>query len=119
MTTREQYLADHPTSVTISAVQANIYRNFATADEAAGFAAQFPKSMRLHTAILCGFEDGTAYRVGVSVTLDANGANGGVNETGIKRARRFLTALIDSGTTITYAQISNGSTVEEFLAATA
>jgi hypothetical protein len=103
----------------IWATRVDIFRNFATADEAADFAAQFPKSMRLHMPILCGFEDGTIYSVGVSVTLNANGTNGGVNEAGIKRARRFLIALIDSGTTITYAQIPGSITVEEFLAATA
>jgi hypothetical protein len=114
MTTREQWL-ERETFVMLTEFSARISRYFGTAEEAAAFAAQFPKSMRLTTQ-----EQWLGrYAVSLHTILTANGTNGGVNEAGIKRARRFLTALIDSGTTITYAQITNGITVEEFLAATA
>lgn len=69
---------------------AGTYTRFPTVAAAEEFAAKFPKSCGLRVGGGCD-ADGTRYGVVTThVNLYADGVNGGVNETGVKRLKRFL-----------------------------
>lgn len=79
---------------------ADLVAHFATPEAAAEFVAAQPKALGLHATSLHTTVDGTARgeRVVVgyvkgNVKLVKDGVNGGVNETGIKRLRRWVADL--------------------------
>jgi len=79
-----------------STVRVTFYIDTATVEEAREVAALFPKSVNARAKGLWGSAEhkGTVTMV---AKLAADGANGGVNETGLRRARRFVKVCQDHG----------------------
>jgi hypothetical protein len=89
---------------------------FDTVEERDAFISSFPKWVKVaatSTFVSGGPKIPTAM---VNIGLIGNGVNKGVNESGIKRARRFLSAIVESGSEIHYPEVNNFMTVEEFMA---
>jgi len=97
----------------ISSVHAN--RDFATKDEAAAHCATFPKYVGVKPGTCRGLLD-DAYTVwgtaNFYVQIAADGVNKGINESGVKRLRKFL-ALADY---VYMPLYGNSLTAEEFAA---
>jgi len=66
----------------------------ATDTEAEALAAQFPKYVKANVRR---YTRENTVTVEISATLRANGANGGVNETGVKRYRKAVEVLAATG----------------------
>lgn len=91
----EQELATDVWQVTVwgnPATQLHASRPFPTLETAQAFARSFPKSRGVYATTLssvpsAGHPSSNYGLVGINVRLVADGVNGGVNETGIKRLR--------------------------------
>lgn len=90
---------------------------FETADEAAVFAAQFPKSQRIKTSTLTGSQ-WKLFSARVQFRFQTNGVTGAKNETSIKRFASFAKTVEKLGleinwvysysNSISYAELSEG-----------
>lgn len=69
-----------------------LHAEFATKAEAEAFAATFPKALRVRVhSMTYGNGQPTTWTAGIAdVVLSANAVNGGENEAGVKRVRRFV-----------------------------
>lgn len=95
-------------------VEASEYRlraliKFETREEAEAYGAKFPKSLRVKAGPMWSSENRTGGYVSLDVTLKATGANGGVNESGIARAAKFLTKAHALGTEAVYVPTFSNS----------
>jgi hypothetical protein len=94
---------------------AEIRRTIATVEEAKAIVAELPKSMKLTATTLRSLANGDQGYIRGRVTLKANGVNGGVNETGVKRLKAWVAKL---DTEYTTARTSNAyATLTDALAA--
>lgn len=97
---------------------------FATNEDAQAFIALFPKSVGLKVMTFVAYDMETQQfvkmpDVGMFVNLHATKATGEMNETGVKRIRRFITGAIAHGLPLTQRMTgSDYMTVEEFMKAT-
>ena len=89
-------------------------REFATKEEAAAFAATLPKSCKIRGSSISGHV-GDAWAcwgwISCDVSLTKDGVNGGVNEGGIARVRKFLSKV--DYKIETDSRIANPATVEQ------
>ncbi len=77
---------------------------FTESADAEAFVTLFPKSAKLRVFTMRGdTEADDRYGADVRIELWANGVNGGVNETGIKRYRAILKAAATNGIKVEYA----------------
>lgn len=112
-----EWVAQHKTYIVITegSMEASVY--FDTEEERDAFLAKFPKSVGLRKNV-CGVKDiGWVPCVQLRAKFRTDGVNGGVNETGIKRSRRFLSAIkeqIPGSREISWSPIS----IDGFLAST-
>lgn len=99
--------------IEISDIRAAIMVYFETETERDAFAKSLPKWIGTYFGYCLDYDTGaTIPFAAIDANLTANGTNGGINETGIKRTRRFLSAI--TNLPITYGPFSK-VTVEEFL----
>lgn len=92
-----------------------------TRETAQMFVATLPKSLRVRATTMSLSGSQLLGMVSFRVSLNADGVNGGVNETGVKRYRRYLKALADAGVEVKWdneARCTNSyASPEEFEAA--
>ena len=89
---------------------------FQTEADRAEFIASFPKWVKVAATVTYASGGPMVPTAMINVGLVSNDVNKGVNESGIKRARRFLTAIAEMGSEIYYPQVKNIMTIEEFIA---
>jgi hypothetical protein len=99
---------------------ASVEAILATVAEAQALVARFPKSAGLR-ATGCNTRDGVVGHVRLRVGLEPNGANGGINETGLRRLRTVLRAAEKLGVPVAYGPCYGNSypTQADFEAAVA
>lgn len=86
-----------------------------TFEEAQRVAATFPKSVKLVSTHLSGDPDGQSGYVSFNASFVANGTNGGVNETGLRRYRTFRRFAASLGHEVLWtATFGNAVTEAEF-----
>lgn len=99
-------------------IQASAY--FPTADERDAYLALFPKSSGVKaTRIGCRDENGNSVEypgVRFSAKISADGVNGGVNETGIKRFRQVIRTVARHDLPATLDHMYNNQDPAEFFA---
>jgi hypothetical protein len=95
---------------------------FATVEERDAFIALFPKSVKVVASTLSGYdmETSSSWSAPIAawgVRIDADGVNGGVNETGIKRINKFMAVAKASGMNMTWSMnYQNSITEDQFFA---
>lgn len=120
---RTEWLAEHAAHVDLSTVRADARVFFNTPEERDAFVARFPKSVGVRSyrqAVLsadCTSVEHYYFGAGIGVLLVANDANGGVNEAGIKRARRFISVLVKEFPNYSVGRSTKMVSVDEFLGA--
>jgi len=71
---------------------------FETADQLEAFIALFPKSVKVYATTTTTLSDSTIKpQASFGVRLTADAINGGVNETGIKRIRKYISVATANG----------------------
>lgn len=71
----------------------NASRHFVTPEEAAQYVATLPKALNVKASFYTDFDNVTRGLASFHVRLKADKANGGVNESGLKRLRRFVATV--------------------------
>jgi hypothetical protein len=84
---------------------------FTTNEERDAFVALFPKSVKVVATTLSGLVIDQPYAT-IQVALHADAVNGGVNETGIKRLRKFIAVATANGFELNFKQYFKNSLTE-------
>jgi hypothetical protein len=91
---------------TAASVEAVVY--VADPQAAVEFAATLPKGIKAKASTLTYGDNRKVGWVSMRAVLEANGVNGGRNETGVKRVQAFRRAMAKAGLRLEFAAVTHG-----------